>query len=149
VRNATWLMVTLGVLAACRPVPEGGVDRSGATEGDPDLVASLDVRFRSDTAELALHVMNARDEPIDLEFATAQRYEFAVYTTAGEAVWRWSADRVFAQVTGAERIGAGEALEFRAAWPAAVAAGPYIAEGRLLAQNRPVVLRTELEVPAR
>jgi hypothetical protein len=144
----TAMVALLTAAAACG----GRTDGEAVTErGVPaDLVASLDVRVLGDTVDMGLHVANAAADPVELEFATAQRYDFAVLTLEGEEVWRWSSDQMFAQVLGSERVGNGNTLEYRATWPAAAPApGRYIAEGQLVAQNRPVTLRTEFELPAR
>jgi hypothetical protein len=139
----------LVLVAGCGPrAADDGLEAPNVA-AESGLVASLDIRIRGETAELGLLVANALDEPVELRFPTTQRYDFAIFRPDGTEVWRWSADQMFAQVVGTERMGAGGALEYRATWAAAVPPGRYIAEGRLVSENRPVELRTELEVPAR
>jgi hypothetical protein len=132
-----------GCVSVPPDAPEAG--RSPVAEA---LIASLDVRVHGDTAELGLHVTNASAEAVVAAFATAQRYDFAVLTPDGREVWRWSADRAFAQATGEESVPAGGWLQYREQWPGAGRRGRYIAEARLTSTNRPIVLRTEFEVPA-
>ena len=53
-----------------------------------------------DTAAVAMVVL-PRDQTATAEFRTAQRFDFAAYRGDRE-VWRWSADKMFAQVLGEE-----------------------------------------------
>lgn len=145
-QTAKWALLGLVVACGGGGEPETGRERGVAAE----LVASLDVRVQGDTVDLGLYVANATTEPVELEFVTAQRYDFAVLSADGSELWRWSSDQMFAQVLGSERVAAGEIVEYRARWEAAeVGAGRYIAEGEVVSQNRPVSLRTEFELRAR
>lgn len=130
----------LVLLLACAPAPER-VEARGE-----ELVSSLEVEVGRDAVQLTLHVTNAGSEPVTLEYRTAQRYDFVVSTPEGTEVWRWSADRVFAQVLGTETLESGETVSHRASWTPLGRAGRYVAEGRLTASNVVVAQRTEFEV---
>jgi hypothetical protein len=102
------------------------------------LAASLTVRMLESGVEFALHVTNAGTEEVALEFSTAQRAEFVVETPEGAELWRWSADRMFAQVLGEERLAPGETLVERAHWEARPGPGEYSAVARLVGRGAEV-----------
>lgn len=69
-----------------------------------------------------------------LTFATSQRYDIEV-RRGDRVVWRWSADRSFAQVLGEERWASGECRRYSETWePAPVEPGGYDAVGVLTSQ---------------
>ena len=82
-----WLCVGCGAHA-------GGAVRGAETAvvASP-LVGSLEVAVAGDSALLTLHATNPGPEAVRLEFASAQRYDFEVWTLSGERLWRWSEGR--------------------------------------------------------
>jgi hypothetical protein len=139
-----WLVA--GAVLGCTPGAAPVVD---AGSGSPEsLGSSLNVRVAGDTVELEIHITNVTSGPIVLEFPSTQRYDFAVSTGRGETVWQWSAARSFATVLGEERLEPGATRRYTAQWPAAVAAGEYVATGWVVSTSHPVELRTEFRVPA-
>lgn len=136
----------MAVLWACGPV-------SRPLEGDPgagspeELGSSFNVRVEGDTVHFEVHVTNVTDRPLVLEFGSAQRYDVEVRDDDGDAVWQWSADRVFAQVVGREDLAAGASMRFTTEWLGAEAGEEYVATGRLTSMNYPVELRTRFRVP--
>jgi len=137
VRN--WLPVLVGVgLAACA---------GGASPGPSGpLAGSLEVQVLGDTVWLGLHVTNTSGAPLELEFTSAQRFDFEVRTTGGEEVWRWSADRAFAQAVGSERLEPEATWQERVQWVAGGRKGEYVAVGRLVATDHPVELSARVEL---
>jgi hypothetical protein len=135
-------MALLGValLLGCGPARQEADMGAGAPS---ELGAALNVRVEGDSVRLELHITNATGGPLTLEFGTAQRYDFEILGSGGEAVWRWSDDMMFAQVLGEEVLAAGETRRYGAVWPAPGAAGSYVARALLLSLNYPVELRTE------
>lgn len=95
---------------------------------------------------LSLSVTNRGNAPVTLEFATSQRYDFAIVRAGGTVVWRWSADMMFAQVLGYERLGEGETITFLESAPA-VPPGGYRVTGRLTAASHPLETSVVIEVP--
>jgi hypothetical protein len=67
-----------------------------------------DVHFRYD-------VTNEGEEPIDLQFSSAQTHDVVVLD-GDEEVWRYSADRMFAQMLQSKTVDAGETVSFEAEW---------------------------------
>lgn len=53
---------------------------------------------------LTLQVVNRSPHSVTLQFPTAQRYDVLVQDAQGREVWRWSADRMVAQVVGKETL---------------------------------------------
>jgi len=84
---------------------------------------------------MTLTLLNRGSQPVRLLFATSQRYDFVVKDDAGNEVWRWSADQLFAQVLAEETLAPGGTLTFGETWDqrdnsgAQVAPGPYVIEG--------------------
>jgi hypothetical protein len=139
------IALAAAVLLACAPRQDGTVD-PGA--GAPDeLAATLNVVLEGRRASVELHVMNTTSAALMLEFASAQRYDFEISNGAGERLWRWSEDMLFAQMLGEEVIAAGESVRYQATWTPA-GPGAYVATGRLVSTNYPVELRTTFQVPA-
>jgi hypothetical protein len=77
--------------------------------------------------ELILKLTNRSPQPTVLEFSSSQRYDFEI----GE--WHWSADRMFAQMLGTERLEPGESREYRERFLSRLAPGSYRATGRITA----------------
>ncbi|MFB6135766.1 MAG: BsuPI-related putative proteinase inhibitor [Halobacteriaceae archaeon] len=78
-------------------------------------------------------VRNEGDEDATLTFSTGQRAEFEVYD-GDERVWRWSDDRMFAQLLGEEVLAPGESLTVEGAWDAPEG-GEYTAVASLAANE--------------
>lgn len=135
------------VLLACAPqARDGGDDAELGAGAPPELGSTLNVRVEGDTVQFELHITNVTAGVVELEFATAQRYDFELVDEAGRPVWRWSDGQVFAQVLGVEGVEAGESLRYRTTWGAERRRGSYTAVGRLVAGNYPVELRTPVEL---
>ncbi|GFP32875.1 hypothetical protein HKBW3S42_01180, partial [Candidatus Hakubella thermalkaliphila] len=58
---------------------------------DPYVTSGGEIR-------LALEVKNIGDEEDTIIFNSAQMYDFWVIDAQGQELWRWSADKAFAQV---------------------------------------------------
>lgn len=56
------------------------------------------------SVRVSLSVHNKGKRTVNLLFPTAQRYELVVRNSGGEAVYTWSADKLFEQSTGASMI---------------------------------------------
>lgn len=106
---------------------------------------TLEVEVAGDTVELRLQVTNAADTAVTLEFGSAQRYDFEVRTEGGESVWVWSADRMFGQVVGHEKIAPGSTLEYRERWDAGGRRGRLQARARLTSATHPLELTASFE----
>lgn len=128
------------VIFGCGPGPESTPEAGG------ELASTLEVQVERDAVRLELRVTNPTAAPVILEYPTSQRYDFAVLRPDGGEVWRWSAERMFAQVLGTETLGPGETVEYGAGWDAAGAVGRYVAVAELTASNVRVERRKEFEV---
>ena len=82
--------------------------------------------------ELILKVTNRSKEPKALEFSSSQRYDFEIADSRGAKVWQWSADRMFAQMLGTERLAPGESREYRERFSGSLAPGTYRATGIIM-----------------
>jgi hypothetical protein len=135
------------VLGACTAAPPA-VDNELGAGAPPELGSALNVGVAGDSVRLELHVTNVTNGPLRLEFATSQRYDFAIADPAGVEMWRWSADMMFAQALGEETLLAGETRRYTASWGGgAGAVGEFTATGRLTSTNYPVELRTRFRLP--
>lgn len=115
--------------------------------GAPELVPTLRVRVSDDTVRLELAVANADTAPVHVTFGSSQRYDFVVLDEGGVELWRWSADRMFAQALSEDVVPAGAVLEYHEEWPDVVA-GRFRAVARFESIDHPLELVAEFEVPA-
>ena len=139
--------VRLSVLAWAPP-PEPGpppepLPVDTVTTGRLD--ASLDAVEEGGELVLRFRVGNPTDQPITFDFPSGQRYDFAAYDAAGEGLWRWSANRVFAMSFASLTLAPGEALTYEERWRPGAAAGPLTLEASLASRNLPVARRVVLE----
>ncbi len=126
-------------VAGCTQVPAPEVTT------EPALIPSLEVNVDGDSVLMTLHLTNALETPVVLEFPSAQRSDFAVRRPDGEVVWTWSMDKLFAQVVGRETLPVGSTVQYSGAWTA-VQPGRYEAVARLVSTNRPVEIAVPFEV---
>lgn len=137
-------------LAACTRAEEPAPQSEEAPVGEGPasaLVTTLQVQVDGDTAHLVLHVTNPLDEGVGLSFPTAQRYDFHVLDEGGTEVWRWSADRSFAQVLGSDTIAPGGTVSYEADWPYGERRGRFEAVGRLATPDAAIEQRAAFDTP--
>ena len=140
--RAGW-MTALVALVACTQVPARGAVGADARAG---LIPTMDVRVETETVRMTLRLTNALEEAVELEFASAQRYEFQVREPGGAVLWTWSADRSFAQVETEVTVQPGATLEFVEVWPTGGRRGTFEAIGTLLREGNPIHLATSFEL---
>ena len=133
------LATLLVVLTGCARVP------AGERVPESALIPSLDVKVDGDSVQMTLHLTSALEEPVVLEFPSAQRSDFSVRRQDGEVVWTWSMDKLFAQVMGSETLLPGETLAYGGTWMPAEP-GRYEAIARLVSSNRPIEIAVPFEV---
>lgn len=111
------------------------------------LDASLEVTVdgRGDRVRFALVVENASHDPVSVTFRDSGDADFAVRTTGGEEVWRWSEGRMFAQALRPAEFAPGESATFEAEWPDPDP-GDYTAIGELRVREADVTARTPFSV---
>jgi hypothetical protein len=99
------------------------------------------------TINARITISTVGDESLTLHFATAQRCEFAIQDTSGANLWRWGADRMFAQVTGAEALGPSRTeLVCRERLTAPRTAGVYRLVGAVVSSDRPMSATVSIAV---
>ena len=140
-----WMAVLAVGCAQQSPQPQV-VD--GGPGSPPELGSSMNVRVMEDTVVLEIHVTNMAASPIVLEFTSTQRYDFEVSTPEGEALWRWSAARSFAQVMEQETLQPGETRRYMETWVGDGRDGDFVATGWVVSSNYPVELRTGFQLPS-
>lgn len=148
--RGTLLLLACGLLAgACTPpLPPGGmVPPAPPQAAESGLVSSLRVEA-GDTAVLTLQVTNPTAAPVAFSFSSGQTHDFTVRTAAGAEVWRWSADRGFAQALQTRTLGPGETWTFTERWtPPAGTRGEFTAVARLTSSDRPVERTATFRLP--
>ena len=123
------------IWVACgTPTPEAKPAESGNAAAL--LPLSLQVEVQRERVHFVLHLSNPTANPVQLDFGDAQRFDFDVRDAGGAPVWRWSADRAFAQVVGQETVAPGATLTYEAEWRPDKGPGSYTVTGRLLTQPR-------------
>jgi hypothetical protein len=103
-----------------------------------------------DTILVVVRLVNRLDGTRRLDFSTAQRYDLEVLTPEGESVYRWAADRAFAQALSHEELTPGQdGPEWEERLPAPDREGEYRlkvtvpAEGTTLGTELPLVVTDE------
>jgi hypothetical protein len=94
-----------------------------------------------------LMLTNTTDRPLTLLFRDAQRFDVTLRDQGGREVWRWSEDRMFAQVLGEEVLAPGAERMWTATVPRVLPPGQYVATVAITATNTKV--ETTLAVPVR
>ena len=130
-------------LAGCA-APAGTPPSADVAPGP--LAASLQIGVTEDSVRFNLYVTNTSAVGMELNFGSAQRYDFAVETTDGDEIWRWSTDRAFAQVTGQETLAPGESLQYEASWVPGTRTGTYVAIAELRSAPR-IERRMQFQLP--
>jgi hypothetical protein len=84
---------------------DSGVEaQSGTSDVSLVLRASKGGYAQGEPLELTLEVVNRSPRPVTLGFRTSQRYDLLMQNAQGQEVWRWSAERMFAQMLGQEAL---------------------------------------------
>jgi hypothetical protein len=139
-------LMVLGCLVSACATPEAHLV-DGATARVSGLASALEVAVVPGAVRLTLHVTNPGTSALELTFSTAQRYDFEVEGVGGERLWRWSADRAFAQVVTPAVLGPGETWTMEAVWEHGGRSGPHVATGWMTAQGVGVEQRASFELP--
>jgi hypothetical protein len=113
------------------------------------LAESIQVQVARDSVLFVLHVTNPTAEAIQLDFSSAQRFDFEVRRADGTEVWRWSADRTFAQVVGKERVAPGETLRYEAVWRPGASTGSFTVIGQVVTLPRVLEQRADFEIQSK
>jgi hypothetical protein len=138
-----WLAAVLGCgtsTSADAPSAEP-TPGSGAAVGK--LVSSVEVEVGANTVRMVLHVTNPTNQPVMLEFSSAQKYDFAVLGTDGREIWRWSGDKGFAAALTSHSVPAGGSVEFTETWQPGTRKGTFTALAELTSTNHRLQERTE------
>ncbi|MFL5604864.1 MAG: BsuPI-related putative proteinase inhibitor [Gemmatimonadaceae bacterium] len=95
---------------------------------------------------LELVVRNVSAQPVQLDFNSAQQYDFIVRSAAsGALLWQWSANMSFGQSLGSRTLAPGEAIAFTEHWHAP-AAGTYGVQALLTSRSFQAVASTTISV---
>ena len=108
------------------------------------VASSLDVRV-DDGVHFALHVINAGDRKIELNFPSGMTHDIAVLDERGKQVWRWSDGRLFTAAYTNKVLRSDDTLSFAESWHAP-APGRYTAVARLVSNNYPQEQRVAFAV---
>jgi len=106
--------------------------------------AQLHVAVAHDV-QLRFDVVNSSGHPVEVKHPTGQRYDLAIFDSAGREVWRWSASRMFTQAVRNTNLRDGDVLTLTEAW-ATPADGRYVAVATLRSTNFPIVRQTSFVV---
>jgi len=98
---------------------------------------------RSGTVTFKFAVTNPTNSAIHFDFDTAQQFDITVTDPHGVETWRWSQDRVFAQMLTAIDLKPGQSKVYTVTWDTAGAralpAGTYTATAKLIPVMRQAV----------
>lgn len=135
----------------CVGCSDGGVPPSVVSPpisrppGD-SLTASLRATVGSDVT-LSFTVTNTTGKPATIQFPNAQQYDLRIWNDAGGAlVWRWAADKAFAQVLTSRTLAAGESATYVEHWTSA-SKGSYRALAYLTSSSHGAATYASFVVP--
>ena len=132
------------VLASSLDVSVGGSDvRADSTAGRIPAAN----RGPDGAVTLTFHVTNNSDKHLELLFPSGQTHDFVVLDSAGRAVWRWSADRMFTQALQNQLLESGETTTFDGRWEPGALRGRFTAVATLKSENHPIESRVEFSLP--
>lgn len=83
---------------------------------------------------LRLELVNDRTEPVRLTFGSTRQYDFEVLWE-DQLLWRWSADRLFAQMLTEEMLAPGERRTYETTWDGRIMGGEEAKPGEYLARG--------------
>ena len=143
-RNTSLILLLAALGCSSNQQPEAApADTNAGGAVSARLASSVEVDVSANTVRLVLHVTNPTNQPVTLEFSSAQKYDFAVVGTDGQEVWRWSRDMGFAAALTSQTIPAGGSVEFNESWAAGSRKGTYTAIAELTSTNHRMQERTE------
>ena len=88
---------------------------------------------------MTLKIFNYTEEEIIFHFNISQRYDFIIEDEEGNEIWRWSKDRMFAQMLGEEALGlTNSEIIYTAEYTDKLSPGCYKITGVFIAQEKPM-----------
>ena len=152
-RLSIWLLCAGAIVLACGPRARDATTRDSTTPASvvnprdgSVLASSLDVAVGTDV-QLTLHITNAGDSTLELQFVSGQSHDFVVVDSTGAEIWRWGADRMFTQALQTRTLAAGQSLTYEERWTPGNATGQLTAIARLTSSNLPVEKRVDFALP--
>ena len=136
-------------LSACGGRGEEPLREAGPVSSTPVVVsvsADRQTYARDDVIGLTLELRNNSDRPLVLEFATGQRYDFAILRARGDTAWSWSAGRNFPQFLGQETVQPDQGLLYREQVRPELSTGTFRIVGRIVARDRDLADTTVIVV---
>jgi hypothetical protein len=146
-RTHAFSMVTAGAATTVRAEPTAFERVSGSPAAATALVTSLDVAVHDDEVRFVLHVTNASDKRLELNFPNGQTHDVTVMDAAGSVVWRWGSAQMFTQALRNQRLDPHGSLTFPVRWREPAAHGPLTAVATLTSTNYPVESRATFQLP--
>lgn len=138
IRSLLTLTMTFGLLPgfATTGLVFGNQERD--TSGLRASLATDRKGYRPDQpVRFHLTVTNHSKESITLHCKDSQRFDIVVQDSSGKEIWRWSQDRMFAQMLGEETIGPAESKEYTAVFAGSLAPATYRASGLVVCATPP------------
>lgn len=133
-----------GGTEATGPAAAAAESRAGARSSSQAATAKVRVELElsGETASAGnpvtfrLSVCNDQSSSVTLNFNSSQRFDIEVLRGDGSVVWRWGADKQFAQVTGSETFPAGCRLIGEERWDGTAQGGEPLPPGDYLSRGR-------------
>ena len=82
-------------------------------------------------------VSNASANPVTLRCKDSQRFDVTVQDSTEKEVWRWSADRMFAQMMSEDTLAPGQSRSYTASFTGNLPLGQYRASGTIVCLEPP------------
>lgn len=78
----------------------------------PSVYIGASARESSGDLVISLTIQNNTDETVVINHTSGQKYDFALFDSTGESLYRWSIDKLFIAALTTTEIGPGEKIEF-------------------------------------
>lgn len=128
----------------CPPKPPGTTPPMTSPWRD-SLTATLTASVGSDVT-FTFTVKNTRSTPVEMKFNDGQQYDIRVWDANDALVWRWAADKGFAQVVTTRTLAPGESVTYVEHWKPA-SAGSYHAMAYLTSSSHGAVAFANFSSP--
>ncbi|QTH41467.1 hypothetical protein J4772_28615 [Cohnella sp. LGH] len=80
------------------------------------LQTKLQTKMDKDSVKLLFSLDNLSDRELKLTFGSGMRYDFAVYDSGDEEIYRWSNDKSFTQALIEMKLKPSDSIEFEEEW---------------------------------
>lgn len=106
------LYAVIGMIATTSSVSWGKKANLASKGFGLSITTDKAVYYPQEPINITLTIFNHTEDTVTFTFTSSQRYDFSI-KREGKNIWRWSANKAFAQVMGKEKIEPRESLVYK------------------------------------